>query len=83
MNASRILISCTTALAVVGAIGLANAQSTDTTTPPTPAPAQQTDTTTYPAAQDSTPAATGNTMGTTTTPADTSITELAAQRDRN
>ena len=81
MNASKILISCTAALAVVGAIGLANAQSTGTTTPA--APGRQLDNTTVPATQDSAGTATGTTMNNTATPAGTANTELAAQADRN
>ena len=81
MNASKILISCTAALAVVGAIGLANAQSTDTTTPA--APVQQMNNATVRATQDSSGTATGTMMNNTTTPDGTANTGLAAQADRN
>ena len=76
MNASKILVSCTAAMAVVGAIGLANAQSYDTT-PSTPTAARQMNNATVPASQDSTRSATASTMG------DNSNTEMAAQADRN
>ncbi len=81
MNASKILISCTAALAVVGAIGLANAQSTDTTTPATPA--QQMNNATVPATQDSSGTATGTTMNNTAIPSGTANADLPAQADRN
>ncbi len=80
MNVLRILISCTAATAVVGAIGFANAQSTDTTTPSTAA--QEVNEATAPATQ-SPGAAMGSTMDSSTTPSDTSTTEPAAQADRN
>ena len=79
MKASKTLTSLLAAAAVAGSIGLAYAQTTDTTQPPTspamPAPAESQGTTTM------TPSATPSPSS--TEPAAGMQTERPAQADRN
>jgi len=85
MNASKFLISATAAMAVVGAIGFANAQTTDTTTT-TPATNQQMNQTTTPGTmgvQDRSGTPSGSTLNNTRTQSDSAITDMAPQTDRN
>lgn len=85
MNASKLLISSAAAMAVVGAIGFANAQSTDPSTATSPAATQQLDQAApRPADQTGTSSdATMNNSGSSTMQSDSGITDLAAQADRN
>jgi hypothetical protein len=80
MKASKTLTSLLAAAAVAGSIGLAYAQTTDTTQPPSspamPAPAESQGTTTM------TPSATPS-PSTTTEPSAGMQTERPAQADRN
>lgn len=81
MNATKLLISSTAALAVVGAIGFVNAQSTDPGTTGNPPPNQQVDQSVPRPADAGT--STNGTMSNATVPSNSGNTDLPTQADRN